>query len=91
MRSVCSRSSPQVHEPSARSSEACWSASASPALARKTCSGKLTLVPGNHSAPGISRAPSTCSYGVAAWTSKYSQIEAQNAWTSSTDQRRSAS
>ena len=55
------------------------------------CSAKFRRAPGNHSAPGISREPSTCSYGTCARTSKKSQIEAQKPSRSVTDHSQSSS
>ena len=51
---------------------------------------KFRRAPGNHSAPGIVREPSTRSYGVSARISKKSQIDAQKPSRSVTDQRQSS-
>ena len=53
------RSSPQLIESSSRSSEAWWIAAAESSFPWKMCSAYDSLAPGNHSAPGISREPST--------------------------------
>ena len=52
---------------------------------------RTAATPGNHCAPGISRRPSTRSYGVEACTSKNSQTAPQKPSRSSTDQRHSSS
>ena len=58
---------------------------------RKTWSTRFSRAPGNHSAPGIERRPSTRSYGTEARMSKKCQIALQKPSRSVTDQRHSDS
>ena len=55
------------------------------------CAAKFSRAPGNHSAPGIARDPSTRSYGVVARISKKSQIDDQKPSRSETDHCQSSS
>ena len=61
-------------------------------VAADACARRSSAVaPGNHSASGISREPSTRSYGACARISKKSQIDDQKPSRSVTDQRQSSS
>ena len=87
-RATCSRRSPNVSSTGARVWECATTADEPESSSRPTmCSAQLISAPGNHSAPGISREPSTRSYGACVRISKKSQIAPQNASRSEIDQR----